>query len=271
MLGVESALVAPMNTLPSTPSGQPPALRIEGAVATLTLRRPAMANRLDLADIDTLLTQLEQVNAQAQVRVLRLCGQGQHFCSGFNIGQIGAEAQDPGSRFEALANAVENARPVTLAVLQGGVYGGAFDLALACDFRLGTPACEARVPAARLGLHYYRSGMERMVTRLGLSAAKRVLLAVEALDATELHRLQYLDSLVPAQALWPQAEALSQSLAQMAPLALLPMKKNLNLMARELAQASALQHDIATTLNSEDLREGAAAWAQKRTPVFTGR
>jgi enoyl-CoA hydratase len=260
-----------MNTPPSTPSSLAPELRIEGAVATLTLRRPGVANRLDLADIDTMLAQLAQVNAQGEVRVLRLCGQGKHFCSGFNIGQIGAEAQDPGSRFEALTNAVEAARPVTLAVLQGGIYGGALDLALACDFRLGTPACEAMVPAARLGLHYYRSGMERMVTRLGLNAAKRVLLAAETFDAAELLRMQFLDSIHPAPTLWAQADALSQRLAHMAPLALLPMKKNLNHMARGSLDVAALNRDIAATLGSADLREGGQAWAQRRAPVFTGR
>ena len=64
-------------------------------------------------------------------------------------------------RFEALADAVEQARPITIAVLHGGVYGGATDLALACDFRLGAPATEMFVPAARLGLLFYRSGLER--------------------------------------------------------------------------------------------------------------
>ncbi len=252
-------------------AGAEPQLQIQGAVATLTLRRPEVANRLDLADIETLLAHLAAVNADPQVRGLRLCGEGKHFCSGFNIGQIGGEAVNPGARFEALTNAVENARPVTLAVLQGGFYGGAFDLTLACDFRLGTPACEATVPAARLGLHYYRSGMERMVTRLGLNVAKRVLLAAEKFNAEELLRIHLLDRIVPAESLWAEADALSQQLAAMAPLALLPMKKNLNRMARGTLDVAELEADIARALRSGDLAEGGKAWAEKRAPRFTGQ
>lgn len=251
--------------------GLPPQLQVNGAIATLTLRRPQVANRLNLADISTLLAQLAQIDATPEVRVLRLCGEGRHFCSGFDIGQIGAATTDPGARFESLTNAVENARPITLAVLQGGFYGGAFDLTLACDFRLGTPACESLVPAARLGLHYYRSGMERMVTRLGLNVAKRVLLAAEKFTAEELLRIHHLDRIVPLEALWPEADALSQRLAALAPLALLPMKKNLNRMARGTLDVAELERDIAASLDSGDLREGGRAWAQQREPKFEGR
>ena len=71
---------------------------------------------------------------------------------------------------------LEMARPVTVAALHGGVYGGATDLALACDFRVGAHGIDMFMPAARLGLHYYRSGLERYVSRLGLDNAKRLFL-----------------------------------------------------------------------------------------------
>ena len=103
------------------------------------------------------------------VLVLRLRGQGRHFCSGFNIGQMDGEGggAHAGARFEAIAEALERARPVTIAEIHGGVYGGATDLALACDFRLGSTAAEMQVPAARLGLLFYGGGMERLVPDWG--------------------------------------------------------------------------------------------------------
>jgi enoyl-CoA hydratase/carnithine racemase len=249
-----------------------PTLDIAAAVATITLRRPEVANRLELADLEVLMAQVAQVNAAAGVRVLCLVSTGKHFCSGFNVGQVGASGAAAGARFGALADAIEQARPVTIAVIQGGVFGGACDLALACDFRLGTPACAMFVPAARLGLHFYRSGLERFVTRLGLAAAKRVMLAAEHFDAAGMVEIGMLDRLIePADRLTAEADAFAQRLAAMAPLALLPMKTHLNRIARGTLDAAQIARDIAAADASDDLREGASAWQDKRTPRFQGR
>jgi enoyl-CoA hydratase/carnithine racemase len=249
-----------------------PALSIDGRVATITLRRPRQANRLGLDDLDTLQGHLARVDAVQEVLVLRLVATGRHFCSGFDLGSGGVAGVDAPARFEALAAALEQARPVTIAAIQGGVYGGATDLALACDLRLGTRACEMFVPAARLGLHFYRGGLERYVGRLGLSAAKRVLLACETLDAQEMHRIGFLDRLCDGpDALDEALERLTSDLAAMAPLALLAMKRHLDAIARGSLDADALEADIRRTLQSDDLREGQAAWAAKRPPRFHGR
>jgi len=68
---------------------------------------------------------------------------------------------------------------VTIAAINGGVYGGGTDLSLACDFRLGSTAANMFMPAAKLGLHFYPGGMVRYVTRLGLNQAKRLFLTAE--------------------------------------------------------------------------------------------
>jgi enoyl-CoA hydratase/carnithine racemase len=251
-------------------TGHPPALAIEGTVATITLRRPHAGNRLELADLTLLQEQVEQVNARSEVLVLRFVGEGRHFCSGFNIGQI--EGGQAGLRFEALADAVEQARPITIAVLHGGVYGGATDLALACDFRCGAPQTEMFVPAARLGLLFYRGGLERYVSRLGLGTAKRVLLAGETLDATQMLDCGYLDRLAPSgEALRAMVAELTAALTAMAPLALLGMKKHLNRIARGTLDAAEIARDIAAADGSQDLREGLLARQEKRPPVFRGR
>lgn len=248
----------------------PPLLTIEGSLARITLRRPAVANRLEVADLACLQAQLAEVNADAAVRVLLLQADGRHFCSGFNIGAV--PGVDAGALFEALTDAWEQARPVTLAAIQGGVYGGATDLALACDFRLGVPACEMFVPAARLGLHFYGGGMERYVNRLGLSMAKRLLLACETLDAQTMRDCGFLDQLLPdGPALQAAAEALAQRLCGHAPLALAGMKRHLNAIANGRLDHAALQADVAQANASEDLAEGVRAWQEKRTPQFAGR
>lgn len=247
-----------------------PALAIDGPLARITLRRPHVANRLELLDLQTLEAHLRQVNATPEVRVLLLRAEGRHFCSGFNIDAV--PGVDAGALFESLADAWEQARPVTIAAIQGGVYGGATDLALACDFRLGVKRCEMFVPAARLGLHFYRGGMERYVNRLGLSMAKRVLLACETLDATAMRESGFLDQLLEdGEALDAAVEALCERLSGYAPLALSGMKKHLNAIANGRLDVEALRADIAVSNASEDLAEGVRAWQEKRAPNFSGR
>lgn len=250
-------------------SGQAPLLDIAGAVARITLRRPRLANRLAAEDLDALRRFLDEIDANAEVRVLVLAGEGRHFCSGFDLGALGTI--DAGARFGELADALEAARPITIARLHGGVYGGAADLALACDFRLGTPAVEMFVPAARVGLHFYAGGLQRFVHRLGLATAKQVLLAGRTLDAAALLDCDYLDQLLPdADTLDAALDALTAQLLAMAPLALLPMKQHLNAMAAGRLDAQRLAGDILKARDSADLVEGQAAWAGKRPAKFKG-
>ena len=245
-----------------------PELYIEGHQATITLRRPDQANRLGTDDLNVLAAHIDRVNQMDAVLVLRLQSTGKYFCSGYDINQISAART---VAFDELVNAVEDARPVTVAVIQGGVYGGATDIALACDFRLGTPEVDMFMPAVRLGLHFYQRGLERYVSRLGLDTAKRLFLTAQRLNADEMKACGFLTDLVDADGLEAAADTLSATLAAMAPLALLGMKKHLNRIGRGVLNVDELQHDIARAAASGDIREGTAAWAEKRVPRFTGR
>ncbi|MCE4553750.1 enoyl-CoA hydratase/isomerase family protein [Roseateles cellulosilyticus] len=250
-------------------NGQPPLLQIDAGVARITLRRPRQANRLAVEDLGTLQDFIADVNANAAVRVLVLAGEGRHFCSGFDLGALGRI--DAGARFGELADALEVARPITIARLHGGAYGGAADLALACDFRLGAPAVDMFVPAARIGLHFYGGGLRRFVNRLGLTIARQVLLAGRTLDADALLRCGYLDQLLPdVEALDSAVAALTAELLAMAPLALLPMKQHLNAIAAGRLDTDRLAEDIVRARDSADLAEGQAAWAGKRPARFEG-
>jgi enoyl-CoA hydratase len=246
-----------------------PELSIEGHVATITLRRPRVANRLDPVDLSTLIDQVAEVNANDAVLVLRLQAHGKYFCSGYDITQISSSKRQVS--FDQMVDAFEDARPVTIAVLQGGVYGGATDLALACDFRIGSHKVDMFMPAARLGLHFYQRGMERYVSRLGVNMAKRLFLTAEKIEAAEMQACGFLTHLVEPEALERTADELTHTLAGMAPLALLGMKKHLTRIARGVLDPTELQRDIARAAQSADLKEGAAAWSAKRPARFTGR
>ncbi len=248
-----------------------PLLTLDGSIATIRLRRPEVANRLSPGDLGVLRDHIDAVNEMGHVLVLRLVGTGKYFCSGYDIGSLAGRADQGALNFGEVMDAVEAARPITIAAVNGGVYGGATDLCLACDFRIGVPGCDMFMPAARLGLHFYRGGMERYVSRLGLNAAKRLFLTADRIDAAEMLRIGFLTEIVDAPLLQSHVDELSQQLAAMAPIALLGMKTHLNAIARGALDAEALQRDMHRSETSADLREGAAAWKEKRKPQFTGK
>jgi enoyl-CoA hydratase len=251
----------------------PPRLQVEAGVATLTLARPQHLNRLHREDLLALQAHCATLAARDDVRAMVLTGSGRAFCAGFHIGELEEDAdaaqQDP-QLFEHTVQALEDLPLPTVARLNGSVYGGATDLALACDFRIGVAGLALRMPAARLGLHYYASGLQRYVSRLGLGAAKRLFLLAETVDSDELLRIGYLDAAVPADALDAAVDRIVQTLATNAPLAVRGMKRALDEIARGQLDLPALRERVAGCAASADLREGLAAFAARRPPHFTG-
>lgn len=253
--------------------GGPPRLAVDGPRATVTLARPAHHNRLHREDLHALQRHLAAVAAMPSLRLLVLTGEGPTFSSGFHLGEMaeheGAAAEDP-RLFEHTVDALAALPLPSIARLNGGVFGGATDLALACDFRVAEPGLTLRMPAARLGLHYYAGGLQRAVARVGLAAAKRLFLLAETLDATTLQHLGWLDVLAVPGTLDAEVDRLAQALAAGAPLALQGMKSSLDEIALGAAVPALLREREARCAASADLREGLAAARGKRPPRFAG-
>ncbi len=250
-----------------------PTLAIEGAIATVQLNRPAVHNRMEPEDLAELSRLLTSVEAESAVRVLVLTATGKSFSSGFNIGKLNGSDGDEGGdgSFDRVVDVLERFPLVTICALNGGVYGGSTDLALACDFRIGVEGMTMFMPAARLGLHYYAGGLRRYVSRLGLNAAKTLFLTAAKLDAAELLRIGYLTELVPPDQLMPRVRALAAVIAANAPIAVQGMKRALNDIARGEPDLALIAANQRRSRESADLAEGRAAWLEKRTPQFTGR
>jgi enoyl-CoA hydratase len=258
----------------------PPILSIDGPRATIRLNRPKHLNRLQSSDLDTLVALFDRVEADPAIRVLVLTGTGRAFSAGFDLGSIAERAgtepppakgdkdDTSSSAFEVVANRLEDLALPTICRLNGGVYGGSTDLALACDFRIGVDSCEMFMPAARLGLHYYKSGIQRYVTRLGVDNAKKLFLTAQKIDAPEMLRIGYLTGIAPAAALDAEVDKLATILAGNAPSAMRGMKRAINEFAR-----GELDHEAATqrardSMRSDEIKEGILAFSEKRAPRF---
>lgn len=263
-----------MNTIDESPAGTP-RLNVHEGVATLTLDRPAHRNRLEDSDLQTLMAHFARIDADPAIRVAVLtantAGQPRPvFCAGYHIGDFEGETHDPGL-FERVADTLASLRPVTVCALNGSVYGGATDLAIACDLRIGLAGTELRMPATALGLHYYPGGLQRYVAAFGVQGAKRAFLTARPFSAQKLLHMGLLEELASDAAAFEAALArLLADIVALAPLAVQTTK-------RSLAEISAGQPDLpamrtreALTAGSRDFAEGRLAFREKRRARFTG-
>lgn len=251
-----------------------PILTIDGARATLRLNRPAEHNRLDPGDLNALRAQLRRIDSDRGIRILVLTGAGaKSFCSGYTISLLQDMKSQPSpdeATLEQVIDQLESLRMPVICSLNGSVYGGGIDLALACDFRIGVTGTRLLMPAPKIGLHYYASGMRRYVERLGLAASKRLFLIGEPMECDEMLRVGFLDELVDPAELQARTDALARIIEGNAPVALAGMKRHLNLIAQGKYNPGDITADYRMSLRSAELAEGLAALKEKRPPKFQG-
>lgn len=230
---------------------QAPGLTVEGAVATLTLRRPSQHNRIAPEDSEVIRSYLTQLEATPGLRLLIITGTGaKTFSSGYTLGAIRDQLD---SRFEDMLDHIERFPLPTLCALNGSVYGGATDLALCCDFRIGVFGSRLLMPASRIGLHYYPGGIRRYVTVLGLAAAKKLFLTAQTIGDLEMLRLGFLHELVPAEQLDAAVQAYVDGILACEGKVLVTMKADLMAQAAGVADESVLRRHYAESLKSPEL------------------
>ncbi len=245
-------------------AGAPLVARARGVVR-VTLNRPAEHNRLDPADVDALAALFaglrDEFDADPQaVRALVVTGSGERsFSSGYTLEAILDELDH---RLEDMLDTLESLPVPTIAAINGGVYGGATDLALCCDLRIGVTDTRMFMPAARFGLHYYPGGLRRYVTRLGLPAATKLMLTAATIEGDEMLRIGFLGELVPRASLAARVDACVEQILQTEPVVVAQMKRHLHALARtraetaeEIALEASMLQAYDASLRSQALRE----------------
>lgn len=250
----------------------------EGRVARLTLNRPERRNALTPELIELLLTELEAIEAEADVRAVVLTGAGGAFCAGFDIERI----KSPGERsagaerdlVEVLCSRVRSLRPPVIASVNGVASGAGCDLALSCDVRLASTEARLGMPPARLGLLYSHEGMARLVSVVGSAAAKELLLGAELVDAERALQIGMVNRVVAPERLDGEVERFVAAVAANAPLSVAASKLIVNLIAdgAPLAPAAltAIEEAGRRVWASDDSKEGPRAFRERREPRFTG-
>jgi enoyl-CoA hydratase/carnithine racemase len=220
---------------------------------------------------------ITEVAAAPDVRVLLITASGPTFCSGYHLGALNAnpaqaDPDAPGSTtaYAALADRLDALPMATIAVINGSVYGGGVELAVSCDFRLGVTPSRMFIPVAKIGGQYLPNGMKRLVQRLGLGPAKRILMGGEHFDAEGMLRMGLLDEAVAREGLWPLAIAWSDRICGQAPLAVRAMKGFLNQISHGEFDEDAFRRSSEALRRTDDHKEGLAAIRSRREPVFHG-
>ncbi|NND69245.1 MAG: enoyl-CoA hydratase/isomerase family protein [Halioglobus sp.] len=243
----------------------------DGHVATLTLNQPERHNALGAEQLAAIVVALDEVRASHAVRVLVVTGTGDKtFCAGAALDELGGSELTENA-FQGTTAQIAALPIPTICAVNGNVFGGGVELALACDFRIGVEGARMQVPAAAIGLCYPLEGIRRFLEVLGPQIVRRLLVGAETFHGEAMREIGFLDQLVPRTELADATNALAGHIASLAPLAVQAMNQVLRqattdhvdvALARELAQRC---------LESADLQEGLKAKAGKRAPEFRGR
>jgi 2-(1,2-epoxy-1,2-dihydrophenyl)acetyl-CoA isomerase len=251
----------------------------DGAVAVLTLNRPAAMNALNDELVRGLAAALENAAADAGVRAVVLQGAGGSFCSGADLkealSQLGAGTalETRLAPFQASIRAIATAAKPVIAAVDGAAVGFGADLALACDLRLLSDRAYLQEKFVGIGLMPDGGGTFHLSRLVGLGRALEFLMLGERVEAAHALELGLANRVVSAAELSREAIALAKRLAEGPPLALAAIKR-----ATRAAMSGTLEEALAREasgqaglLASADLREGIAAWTERRPATFSGR
>ena len=257
------------------PVDDKPILHIEAGVATITLQRPALRNSLNNQDLSTLLDHFAAINANLDIRVVVLRAHTQDmprpvFSAGYHVAGLDDDASAP-NFFQTVPDALARLRPVTICALNGSVYGGATDVVLACDLVLAQQGLEWRMPACAIGLHYYATGLQRYVRKMGLSMSQRAFLLGLPIPFEQLQACGLFHALVTEPTFDEHLHQLVQQVLNMAPLAVQATKQSLMDVALNTLDLDALEARETMSQGSADFAEGRRAMQERRRPRFQGR
>jgi enoyl-CoA hydratase len=247
-------------------------------IATITLNRPEALNAFSKEVVEEILLALEDVKSDEDIRVIVLTGAGEKaFSAGADIkamaGMTALKARELSLMGEKLCVTLENMQKPVIAAINGYALGGGLEVAMSCDLRLASENARMGQTEINIGLIPGWGGTQRLTRLVGMTKAKELVFTGKMIDAKTAEQLGIVNMVVPADKFREIVRQFAIDLALKAPVAIRVAKALITKGAdMSLDSALALEREgFGVVGSTEDLKEGVAAFTEKRKAVFKGK
>jgi methylmalonyl-CoA decarboxylase len=248
-------------------------------VGTITLNDPKTLNSLSGGLIKDLLRTLDTFQQEGiRVVLLRAPAGSKTWSAGHNVGELPKHARDPLTYSDPLRVAIrkiqEYPAPV-VAMIEGGVWGGACELVMACDMVVAAESATFAITPARLGVPYNLGGVQNMIGSVPMVVVKEMLYRAKPISAQRAYEVGIANYVVPADQLEAKTLELVEDMLANSPLVITLLKEETHVLAHALALSAETFERIQSVrrriYDSEDYQEGIRSFFEKRKPVFHGK
>lgn len=251
----------------------------DGSIGTITMddqpRRNALSKEL-IEDVVRAIGTLQ--DAKVRVIVLRAPKGSHTWSSGHNVSELPTHGRDPlvyNDPLRLLIRRIQQCPSPIIAMVEGGVWGGACEVVMTCDFAVAAENATFAITPARIGVPYNVAGILNMMHTANIALVKEMLFCAKPVEAARAHLVGLVNYVVPQDDLEQQTYRLAGEIAQNSPMVIALLKEEL----RVLSAASALTPETFERVqglrraiyDSEDYREGIRAFFEKRKPNFEGK
>jgi len=254
-------------------------IELDDFVGTVTLDHEKKRNALSAALVEALVAALATLKeGKARVVILRAAHGAKVWSAGHDVSELPLGGRDPlgwDDPLRHLIREIENFPAPVIAMIEGGVWGGACETVMACDLVIAAPSATFAATPAKLGVPYNVSGMLTFLNATGLRIVKEMVFTAQPIGAERAAALGLINHLVPADEIEAFTRAMAQTIAANSPLSIAVMKEQLRILAgahpmtpQGFERVQGLRRLV---YDSEDYREGVTAFLERRKPSFQGR